>query len=142
VPAPGDVQATNNGATSGEMEPGDEIVFTFAAPVDPSLILAGWTGAATTVTVRVDHSGASTALSVKDSGGIDVTALGSVELDANYADNVSFAGSTMTASGSTITVTIGVPGSNAIHQIPLPTTMIWTAPTGIATESGLPDAEF
>jgi hypothetical protein len=124
------------------MEAGDEIVFTFAGIVDPSTILAGWTGSATTVTVRVVHRGATTAVSVDASGGAGITALGSVELTANYADNVSFSGSTMTASGSTITVVLGSPDSNAVHHVAIPTMMVWTAPTGPAIESGLPDVDF
>ena len=94
------------------------------------------------VTVDFTHQAASDTLSVLDSSNATISALGSVDLGADYASNVSFTGSTMTASGNTITVVLGSPSSGGEHTVGLPTTMVWTAPTGIATESGLPDVEF
>jgi hypothetical protein len=47
------VEATNAaGGTAGRPEAGDVIAYTFSEPLKPSSVLAGWTGAATTVTVR------------------------------------------------------------------------------------------
>jgi hypothetical protein len=142
MPAPADVQTTNGGATVGKAEAGDTVVFTFAGAVVPDLVIAGWDGSPTSVTVTISHlAGSNDALTVADSGGT-LAALGSVDLGGNYANTVDFTGSTMTASGNTITVVLGTPGSGNRHTVGSPTTMTWTCPTGTATESGAPDPEF
>jgi hypothetical protein len=118
------------------------VTFTFAGPVVPSLIVAGWNGADMTVIVHFDHQGALSSLSIQDSNGTAVAPLGSVDLDGHYANTVDFTGSTMAASGNTITVVLGTPGTGGVHTVSIPSTMTWTAPTGSASESGLPDFEF
>ena len=67
MPAPADVDTVDNGQ-AGRAEQGDEVVFTFAGAVDPTLVLAGWDGSATAVTVRI--AGASSdVLTVWNAGG-------------------------------------------------------------------------
>jgi hypothetical protein len=143
MPAPADVQTANGGATSGRAETGDSITFTFAGAVPPSLVLAGWSGAATNVIVYLNHVGATTLLSIQNSGGTTLTALGSTDLGAHYTNgtDVTFSGSTMTASGNSITVVLGTPAGPP-KTISLPTTMSWTAGGSSVSESGLPDVEF
>jgi hypothetical protein len=70
-------------------------------------------------------------------------ALGSVQLAGDYADrqNVTFAGSTMTLSGSTVTIVLGTPAGKVGNE-QKSGTMIWTGPGGTATESGSADVEF
>jgi hypothetical protein len=94
------------------------------------------------VIVHFDHAGADSSFTVQDSHGADLTALGSVDLVEHYTNTVDFMGSTMSASGNTITIALGMPSGSGLHTISVPTTMTWTAPTGTATESGLPDVEF
>ncbi len=50
-PAGADVQALNGGAIPGRAETGDLVQLTYTEAIDPHSVLAGWTGAATTVTV-------------------------------------------------------------------------------------------
>jgi hypothetical protein len=142
MPTPADIQTANGGTTAGRAEGGDTVTFTFAGPVAPALVLAGWTGAAAPVTVHFDHEGARSTLGVEDATGDVITALGSVDLAAHYANAVDFAGSTMTASGNTIAVVLGTPSIGGLHTISIPTMMTWTAPNGSASESGPPDVEF
>jgi hypothetical protein len=127
---------------SGRATKGDSIILTFAGPVDPSLIVPSWTGADMTVTLFVADNGPNDILSVQDSvTGAQLSALGSVQLGGNYADNVAFAGSTMTASGSWVVVVLGTP-SKAVQDVKKATTMTWTTPGGSAVESGRSDIEF
>jgi hypothetical protein len=51
------------------------------------------------------------------------------------------AGSTMTLSGTVVTVVLGTPTGKCLHQKEAGT-MVWTAPSGTATESGPDDYEF
>jgi chitinase len=143
MPGPGDVQTANAGASIGEAETGDSITFTFTGAVPPSLVLAAWSGAATAVTVYLNHAGATTLLSIQDSGGSTLTALGSVDLGAHYSTgtDVTFTNSTMTASGSTITVVLGS-AVGSPRTVSVPSTMVWTASGTSINESGLPDVEF
>ena len=143
MPAPADVQTANNGATPGKAETGDTVTFTFAGPVPPSLVLAGWSGAATAVIAHFDHQGGVSSLEIQGPSGTPISALGSVDLERHYTNTVDFTGSTMTASGNTITVELGTPDTpGGLHTISSPTTLTWTAPTGSANESGVPDIDF
>ena len=57
MPAPADVQTADGGGKNGRAQKNDRITFTYAGPVDPSLIVAGWNGSATSVTVRIANNG-------------------------------------------------------------------------------------
>ncbi len=146
MPAPADVQTANGGTTAGRPEVGDSVDFTFASTVDPGLVLTGWDGSPTTVTARIVTFGGSDFFIVEDPGNGMIWPLGGVELGANYANDVDFAGSTMTASGNTVIVVLGAPGRGSVRTVSAPTTMTWWCPTGTGwvsvTESGLADVEF
>jgi len=118
-------------------------VYTFASAPDPSLILAGWNGAATTVTLRINESATNDFVTILNSTtGEQLAALGSVRLGGDYAaQNVTAPGSTMTLTGSVVKVILGTPTGKALHQKNVGT-MVWTTPSGTAIESGLPDNEF
>ena len=106
--------------------------------------LAGWSGSATAVTVRINENGTNDFLTVLDATtGAQLAALGSVQLGGDYADNenVSAAGSTMTLSGRILRIVLGQPTGKPVHQKQAGT-MVWTAPSGTATESGPADNEF
>jgi chitinase len=144
MPAPSDVQATNGSATLGRAETGDTITFTFDGPVIPSLVLAGWTGSATDVTVHLNHLGATSWLTVLDTGGATLSALGAVDLAAHYSNgsDIDFTASTMTATGNTVTVVLGTPSNSAAKTVSVPGTMAWWLSGSSVSESGLPDVEF
>jgi hypothetical protein len=119
-------------------------VYTFASAPDPSLILAGWSGAATTVTLRINESGTNDFVTILNSTtGAQLAALGSVRLGGDYVatQNVTAPGSTMTLTGSVVRVILGTPSGKSLHQKNVGT-MVWTTPSGTAIESGLPDNEF
>lgn len=154
-PSGADVQTANaSGGTVGRAETGDTITFTFSEPIEPDSVLAGWSGAATSVTVRLVNAGGNDRLEIWDSANATQVPLGTVDLSGNYvAASRTFANSTMTMSGSTITVTLGTP-SGGVRTVTGSTTMSWTPvatpydraanallTTGV-TESGAADPEF
>lgn len=123
-PKASDVQTTNvGGGTNGLAEQGDTLILTASEPVEPESILAGWTGTATNVTVRiVDNSLLGLGLGddvvqVFNSANTTVLPLGSVDLGRSdyvtglVGGNIKFGAtgtkSTMTMSGNTITVVLG-----------------------------------
>jgi hypothetical protein len=158
APAGADVQTENaSGLTAGKAEAGDTITYTWSEQIDPESILAGWDGTTTTVRGRIRNNGCGGGIDellVQTSAGVTLP-FGSVCLaNSGYvAASRNFTGSTMTQSGSTITVTLGTP-SGATGTVLVAGTMSWTpsataydaagnaCSTGATSETGLPDVEF
>lgn len=165
APRATDVQGANGGAKAGKLEANDTVAFTFSEPVEPSSILSGWTGAATTVRVKVvnNASGATNdTLQVLDATGATTLPITSTAPNSGLdlgrrnfvSSTVTFSGSTMAMSGSTVTVTLGTP-SGATGTVSSPTTLRWTpsaavtdlagnalSPTTAVSESGGADVDF
>jgi hypothetical protein len=127
APSATDVQTVNGGATPGRAENGDQVVLTFSEPMDPYRVLAGWTGASTTVTVRLVHNGGGDRVQFRNAADTATLPLGTVFLNRTdfTASTRSFTGSTMVMSGSTITITLGTP-SGAVTTAAGAATMTWT----------------
>jgi hypothetical protein len=135
APAAVDVQTTNvAGGTAGQAEAGDTITFTFSETVDADSILASWTGGATTITLRLVNGGAGNdSVEIWNAANTTQLPLGTVNLGstAHVTATVTFTGSTMTLSGSSITVTLGT-ASGATSRAN-PSRMTWT-PSATATD--------
>jgi hypothetical protein len=114
------IAAANGTGTSGHLDAGDTITFTYSEPMLASSILSGWTGAsAATVEVRF-FSGTTDAFTVLDS-----TSAANVKLDAgtisgggvslgtgaNFVSGTVTFGATLTrsADGTSFVVTLGSP---------------------------------
>lgn len=162
LPAPAglDVQAVNGGAQQGLVEAGDTLTFTYAGRLDLTTVLPGWTGAATTVTVRLADASGTETLQVRG------TNLGTVDLGGQVKkDRVLDVISTMTTATATVggqertlvTVTLGTlpSGSNgALDTVRVPTTLTWVTsgavtdvlgravPVAVVTEAGAADVDF
>jgi hypothetical protein len=138
--APADVDTVDHGQ-AGRPETGDELVLTFAGPVDPTVIVAGWAGWATAVTVRFEGAG-DDVLSVRDpSDGSALSELGTIQANRDWATSAEFTSSQMTLSGNTITILLGTL-SGTVRRDPSAKALVWTTPYGTATESGHPDSNF
>lgn len=113
APTATDIQITDGGGTTGRAQTGDLVTFTFSEAMDPASILAGWTGASTTVTVRLNNNGNNDRLYVYNAANTVATNLGYVRTGGNYVSgNRTFTGSTMVMSGNTIVVTLGTPSGS------------------------------
>jgi hypothetical protein len=113
APAASDVETTNvGGGTTGTAETGDTITFTYSETMDPESILSNWTGAATTVTLRLIDGGAGNdSVQIWNAANTAQLPIGSVDLGAtgHVTASVTFTSSTMTQSGADITITLGTP---------------------------------
>lgn len=163
APTASDIQTTNkSGGTAGLPELGDKVVFTFSEPPDPNSILAGWTGASTSVVVHIDDNAAASGddqLQVFNSTNKSQLALGSVDLGrkdyvgASRTFGASGTASTMALSASTITVTLGTQ-SGAGTTAESSGSLVWSPSTSATdragnamsstskTESGSADKDF
>ena len=133
APSASNVQTQNGGATPGRAETGDQLVLTYSEQIEPASILASWTGASTTVTVRLTQNGGGDRVQIRGPSG-GVLPLGTVFLNRTdfTAANRDFTGSTMVMTGTTITITLGAP-SGAVTTAAAAATMSWT-PDAAATD--------
>jgi hypothetical protein len=157
APTAADIQTSNvAGGTAGKAETGDTVAFTFSEPVEPATVLAGWAGSATAVTLRLNQQNGTPGdrLQVWDAANTTQLPFGTIRLFGDYvAADVSFTGSTMAMSGSTITITLGT-ASGATSTFAGTGTVSWGPTASItdragnacattqASESGVADREF
>jgi hypothetical protein len=136
------VDAVNGSGQAGRPEAGDTVTFTYAGAVDPDLILSGWDGSTTPVTVRLDD-GSTDVLTVRDpSDGSVLAGLGLIQLNGDYCGGTTlFTNSQMTLSGSAVTIVLGTV-SGTPSRDPSAKDMVWWTLQGSATESGHPDSNF
>ena len=156
VPTATDVQTANKaGGVVGRAEIGDSITYTFSEAMDPNSILLGWTGSATPVTLHLNNVAGGDTVTIFDSANALQLNLGSVDLSRTgytSGDRI-FTNSTMTMSGSTITIVLGT-ASGATTTVGNPDNMVWTPSTTAtdlagnsctataATETGAANKEF
>jgi len=138
-PAGSAIATTNvGGGTVGRPDLGDTITLTFTEQIDPETILTGWTGAATSVVVRITQAGGGDTVTIRNAANAAQLPLGSVNLGGtNYVTTTrdfgaSGTASTMTQSGASITIVLGTP-SGAVTTQATNTTMVWT-PAAAATD--------
>ncbi len=122
APIAANVQTTN-ASTNGLAEAGDSLVLSFSEPIEPASILAGWSGAATSVVVRINDNGllglplGNDSVQIWNSANSAVLPLGTVDLGrSDYVAGLlggsvrfgaSGTASTMTMSGNTVTIVLG-----------------------------------
>jgi hypothetical protein len=153
-----DYQAQNKaGGTAGRMEAGDTLTVTFPEAMDPQSILAGWTGASLTVTVKGVNNGTTDTVQVYDSTGATLSNLGLLRVGDRMSANVDFTASSMVQAGGVLTITLGTPTVPANLKTQAATTLTWTPTTSAydragnvfstsagttVTESGASDTDF
>ncbi len=158
-----DIQTANGGGTAGRADQGDTVTFTYSEAMDPNSILAGWTGSATNVTVRMANGTGqgNDSLTVWNEANKSQLALGSVNLGRNdYVSGAITIGTTsapsvMTMNGSTVTITFGTASDASKTTAGTGTgAMAWTpsasaldlagnaCSTTTVNESGTADREF
>lgn len=156
APAATDVDTTNKaGGTAGRPESGDTLTLTYSERIDPYSVMAGWTGSAQAVTVRLTKSGNHNSISVLSPGGATLP-LGTVDTASNVqytSGTIDFTGSTMTQTGGAVSLVLGTP-SSAPSTLTAASALSWTpsssaydaagnnSSTTTATEQGVSDSNF
>jgi hypothetical protein len=133
------VAATNQTGTVSKPDVGDRIVYTYSEQIDPESILAGWTGASTNVTVRLNNNAAcpgsanandnvtifnTTNATQANIGCVDLLTTGYVAANITFGQSGSTTLSTMSQSGNAITVTLGST-TGTTTQVTGTRNMIW-----------------
>jgi hypothetical protein len=119
-------------------ENGDTFTLTTNDVLDPTSILAGWDGSATTVRVRLVNAGGGDRLEIRNAAGSAVLPFGTISLgrtDYVGGPGAQFTSSTMTQSGSSISIVLGglsgSPGTAAGTG-----TMVWTPSNTVRDRAG------
>ncbi len=155
APAPTDIQTVNAGI-AGRAEAGDKVIYTFSENMEPNAIIAGWTGASTTITVRLQNNGGGDRIQIRNAGNTATLPVGVVRLNRTdyVSSTVLFTNSTMTLVGGVITVTLGTLTSGTVTTAAGTGTMRWNptatetdlagnpAPTANFNEPGTVDVDF
>jgi hypothetical protein len=152
APAGSDIQTTNGG-TAGRPDTGDTITYGYTEQIDPESILAGWTGASTSVIVRFTLLG--NTVTIWNAAYTTQLPLGSVALAAAYVTTATATfNAIMVQSGATVTVTLGSLTSGTVKTNTTAKAMVWTpsstatdgaddaCSTASKTESGTLDVDF
>ncbi|HEU4392989.1 MAG TPA: hypothetical protein VFR04_05055 [Solirubrobacterales bacterium] len=112
------------GGTAGKAEKGDTVSFTFSKAPDASSIVSGWNGSgAKSVTVSIADSSSNDVLSVSGA------TVGSVALQGNYTNpgkTTTFTGSSMSVSGSTVTIVLGTDSAGNARTETTKNKPVWT----------------
>lgn len=107
------ITANKAGGTAGLAETGDSITYVFSEPMEPESILAGWTGTGTAVTLRLlnANGGGGDRVQIWNAANTAQLPFGTVRLGSTgyTTTSINFTNSTMTISGSSITVVLGTP---------------------------------
>jgi hypothetical protein len=160
APTGADVQGANaSGGTARRIGANDVLTLTFSENIEPATILSGWTGSSTNVVVRLVN-GTNDKLQIWNSTNGTQLPLGSVDLgrtdyigSGTITYGASGTASTMTMSGSTVTIVLGT-ASGTASTAGGTGTLKWTpssTPTDLAgnpvstaqaTESGAADGDF
>jgi hypothetical protein len=111
APAGANVQTANRaGNIVGRAEEGDSITWTYSEPIQPASLLGSWTGVAQDVHVRIFNATGGDRVEVYNSSFSTQVTLGTLNLgrtDYVTGGSVWFFNSTMTMSGTSVTIVLG-----------------------------------
>ena len=133
APAASNISAS--GGIAGRPEVGDVLTLTTTDTLDTYSLLANWTGAATTVQVRIVNQGGGDRLQVWDAAGTTQIPFGTINLGRTdfTTSSLNFNGSTMTQSGTSISITLGAPVVGTQTTVAGTGNMSWN-PSATATD--------
>ena len=138
------VQTTNApGGIAGQAGEDDSITWTYSEPIQPASLLGSWTGAAQAVHVRILSASGGDRLEVYNTIFSTQVTLGTLNLgrtDYVAGGSLWFFNSTMTMSGSSVTIVLaaplGTPGTAAGNGV-----MTWTPSDSATDRAGNPASE-
>jgi hypothetical protein len=130
--------------TTGKPETGDRVAFTYSDVPLLSSIVSGWSSGSQTVMVKMTDKSVngttSDQLSVYNSSGSTLLPLGIVALNGDHVTGgttLTFSNSTMTASGSTVYITLGTANSTSFEHTDSATHKpIWTPDDAVTDPYG------
>jgi hypothetical protein len=133
--APAATNISASGGIAGRPEAGDVLTLTTNDTLDAYSLLAYWTGAATTVQVRLVNQGGGDRLQVWDSAGTTQIPFGTINLGRTdfTTTTLAFNGSTMTQAGTAITIVLGAPVVGTVTTVGGADNMSWN-PSATATD--------
>ena len=144
-----DIQAQNAGALAGRPDTNDVMTYNFGTAMNPASILPGWTGAAQSVTVKVNPDqvlyGFDDTVTLLRDDGTPISTMGVIDLGLAtyvgfYEPGARFLNSTMTMSADrkTVTVVLGTPAPQSSSTKLNVGSMTWHTSASAQTQGGQP----
>ncbi|YCI74481.1 Ig-like domain-containing protein [Arthrobacter sp. R1-13] len=150
------IQTANGSATTGKLETGDTMTFTYSQQVNPATVSPGWNGSPLAATLRLRDGNLLNLGNNGDTVDIQRTGstvnLGSVNLNQNYAKSRKTAvfNATMTATtaiingvpSTVITVSLGTvsSGATSLRTVSTASTMVWIPTAAVTNLTGTPSS--
>lgn len=141
--------ANKSGGILGRAELGDSAILTYSEIIDPNSVIAGWTGAATNVVVRLDNNvaayGNSDVLTIYNATNSAALPLGTIDLNradfvgANRTFGKTGTPSLLTLLDGVATVVLGT-ASGTTTTSTSNTTTVWSPAAGATDRAGNPTA--
>ncbi len=140
------LSAINRGSIVRQIETGDQLTLTFSEPIAPGSLIAGWDGTGTqNITIRQANN-TNDLLTFYNSANTTRLPLGSVQLKrtdyvtAAVVWGASGTRSTLTMSGSTLTLTFGTPNlPGSVTTAAAAANMVWLPRAGVTAGTGVTD---
>jgi peptidoglycan/xylan/chitin deacetylase (PgdA/CDA1 family) len=129
--------ATAHGSTTGKVQTGDSITFTYSQAIDSTSVLSGWSGSSTPVQVQLAGKKTTTTLSV--TSGATTLPLGSVDLGGVFLNSASMtSNATMVQTGTSIKITLGSIASGTVaSKVVTGGSIVWTPSSGAKNLAGV-----
>jgi hypothetical protein len=127
-----DVQAVDGPGTSGRIDSGDVVTYTFSESMSPTSLRAGWSGAATSVNVSIGNSGSNDTVSISSSG----WNLGTLATGGNYIDSTRTVTANVALSGASLTLTFTSTAPAGQLNVVGSSTMVWTPSASASDPAG------
>jgi hypothetical protein len=126
--APAALNISASGGIAGRPEVGDTMTLSFNDTMDPNSLLAGWDGSALTVQAGFRNQGGGDRFEVWNSSLTTQVGFGTISMGRNdfTTGTLGFPASTMTMSGSTVTIVLGGTISGTVTTVGGTGTMVWT----------------
>ena len=145
-PSAVDVAAINRGSIVRRIETGDQLILTFSEPIAPGSLITGWDGTGTqNITIRQANN-TNDLLTFYNSANTTRLPLGSVQMKRNdyviaaVVWGASGTRSTITMSGSTLTLTFGSPNTPLnVTTAAAAANMVWLPRAGVTAGLGVTD---
>ncbi len=145
-PSAAGIAAINNGTIVRRIETGDQLVLTYSEAIAPGSLIAGWDGTGSqNITIRQANN-TNDLLTFYNSANTTRLPLGSVQtkrtdyVTAAVVWGATGTRSTITMSGSTLTLTFGTPDKPAsVTTAAGPANMVWLPRAGVAAGVGVTD---
>jgi hypothetical protein len=137
APTGADVQAVNGTGTQYKIDQGDGITFTYSEAIAPASLIAGWNGASTNVTVRVNNSANADTITIYNAANTtQLAAFSTLQLRANHTSGTTRFAATAVVDDNEVVIRLGALGAGSTVSSTSTTAMRWAPSNAVLDLAG------